>query len=471
MITPRFSCSQTDALVVVSIHCPSIRAAELETHVEDTLLTVHVNPYFLRLNFPGRVVEDEHSSAEYNPSTGRLTITLTKEVKGEEFKDLDLLAKLLAPPASKVQRPAPTIEVLSSDGAEDPEDNELLEKTHALSLEQKEILKGRLAAENDWHLPQTVPEPLPPLETSTKRPYGFLNMYSGYFVHVEHTENEVNELGGDAETCLPHERRRRRIKHEEEKWDEEHYIADYAEDDYIQELIAWKHPHTALPDESFSYSDDEQLMMLRLPRKEYLATEAQTQCLYLTLLTLLFSYAYESRTTQHDPTPESAWTICSLTPAFSALDPPPYCATPAEPPADVHSPYFADAMLATTFAALYRRSLAFPLYRSWALAEACRSDVASFLSGGKRVVTRCLLEMKHILDHHDVYYVYSKIWVDDFCTWVQAYASDDVLKDLGNRVELLHMEKAMIGWDLEELEDAVREARGREPDSDDESLE
>lgn len=49
-------------------------------------------------------------------------------------------------------------------------------------------------------------------------------MHSGYFRHVEHTENEVNELGVDAETCPPDERRRRRIKHEEDKWDEEHYM-------------------------------------------------------------------------------------------------------------------------------------------------------------------------------------------------------------------------------------------------------
>ena len=49
-------------------------------------------------------------------------------------------------------------------------------------------------------------------------------------------------------------------------------------------------------------------------------------------------------------------------------------------------------------------------------------DVAGFLARGKRVVARCLLEMKDILDRHDVYYVYSKIWVDDFCVWTLAHA-------------------------------------------------
>lgn len=150
-----------------------------------------------------------------------------------------------------------------------------------------------------------------------------------------------------------------------------------------------------------------------------LSTPAQTYALYLTLLTLLFSYSYETRTTQGDPTPESAWTLASLTPAFSALDPAPYdqaqsCSTAPDA--------FADTELASVFTASYRRALAFPLHRSFALAEACRADVAGLLARGKRAVARCLLEMKDILDHHEVYYVYSKIWVDDFCVWTLAYA-------------------------------------------------
>ncbi|KAJ7441545.1 hypothetical protein FB451DRAFT_1414561 [Mycena latifolia] len=55
-------------------------------------------------------------------------------------------------------------------------------------------------------------------------------------------------------------------------------------------------------------------------------------------VSILFSYAYETRTTLGDFTPESAWTICSLTPAFSALDPPPYSA----PTVFTHTPSAAD---------------------------------------------------------------------------------------------------------------------------------
>ena len=169
-----------------------------------------------------------------------------------------------------------------------------------------------------------------------------------------------------------------------------------------------------------------------------LASPQETHNLYLTLLTLLFAYAYDSRTTQHDPTPESAWTIAALTTAFSALDPPPYSHSPPtylSPQAiqrirtkgddddSKHSDFdFESAELAETFIPSYCRAIAFPLYRSWALADACRKDVAHILLRGTRTVLRCLLELRAILDAHEVYYVYSRIWLDDFCRWIQACA-------------------------------------------------
>ena len=69
----------------------------MDIHVDGEHLTLHVNPYFLRLTFPHRLVENDESSAQYDPSSGYLTIVLTKEVPGQHFKDLDLLARLLAP--------------------------------------------------------------------------------------------------------------------------------------------------------------------------------------------------------------------------------------------------------------------------------------------------------------------------------------------------------------------------------------
>ncbi len=180
--------------------------------------------------------------------------------------------------------------------------------------------------------------------------------------------------------------------------------------------------------------------------------------------------------------------MSNLTPAFTALDPP-YSAHYSRGP---H--VFTDAELQESLVPSYRRSLTFPLYRSFTLAERCRKDVAALLQKGKRTVMRCLLEMKDILDHHEVYYIYSKIWLDDFCVWIQAEAqfvilyfyplassltspwhdlinSDEVLKMLGDAVLKVKVDKALIGWDLDIIENAALHAEDRETDSDDESSE
>jgi protein SHQ1 len=83
------------------------------------------------------VLEDEASSARYDPSASYLTVTLTKESKGQEFADLDLLSKLLAPRPSQ---PAPLVEVIGQEDVDGAD--ELVARTNALSLEHDEILLG-----------------------------------------------------------------------------------------------------------------------------------------------------------------------------------------------------------------------------------------------------------------------------------------------------------------------------------------
>lgn len=43
--------------------------------------------------------------------------------------------------------------------------------------------------------------------------------------------------------------------------------ADYADDEYIRDLLAWKHPYVMETGE-FQYTEEEKMAMLNLPRKE-----------------------------------------------------------------------------------------------------------------------------------------------------------------------------------------------------------
>lgn len=108
-------------------------------------------------------------------------------------------------------------------------------------------------------------------------------------MHVSHTENEVNELGSEAERLTAEERRELRLKHEDEKWDEDYYMsvrqillhvhhayelirADFADDEHIRDVIAYMPPLEAAFSselcEPAVFSETENADMLQLPRKE-----------------------------------------------------------------------------------------------------------------------------------------------------------------------------------------------------------
>ena len=87
-------------------------------------------------------MEDDEASAQYDPSSGFLTVTLTKAVPGQHFEDLDLLAKLLAPRRTEQPPQGPLIEVLGSENNEASAEDELVAQAESLTLEQREILEG-----------------------------------------------------------------------------------------------------------------------------------------------------------------------------------------------------------------------------------------------------------------------------------------------------------------------------------------
>ena len=86
-------------------------------------------------------MEDDDSSAQYDPTSGYLTVTLTKEKSGELFRDLDLLAKLLAP--RKTAKKTANIEVISSSSDTENQLNGLTSRVGALSLDGDDISDGQ----------------------------------------------------------------------------------------------------------------------------------------------------------------------------------------------------------------------------------------------------------------------------------------------------------------------------------------
>ncbi|RUS24233.1 SHQ1 protein-domain-containing protein [Jimgerdemannia flammicorona] len=478
MITPAFTVEQDENSIIITINAPHIRAQDVEIFVEGNEFKFYLQPYFLRLNLPGNIIEDDRASASYDVASGKVTARLPKETPGEHFPDLDLLTKLLARKgetlvgeskmeASKARKPL--IEVIGGESIE-------MESGET----EMDVEEG---IEFDWEIPQELPRQ----DIITNTYYGFNSQYNGFFTHVQETMNEVNDVE-DPERSTPESRRRNRIEKEDRKFDDEYYLGDFINDEEIQSALKYKtvwwrdlrriqkltkekeedqslnatkapfiqevttpadHDVMAIDmnklriaDENESlipFTERDQELMRGLPNKEYLIQNEKS--IYLGLVDILFAYSYNHRITEGDNTVESAWTIGKLSPTISCLE--------------------QFTTLKETITACYRRALAFPLYRHYALCDKVLQDVYVLLRLGKRAALKALLETRDLLDHHDVYYVYSKVWLEDYCVWIQG-ASDKVVRTLAHELHYFSMAKGEMGWYLEDLEKLVQASQERQ---------
>ncbi|KAH8556514.1 SHQ1 protein-domain-containing protein [Umbelopsis sp. PMI_123] len=458
MITPAFTVEQDHNSVTIKINSPHVRAQDVDLFVDGSEFKFYLKPYFLRLQLPGNICEDEQSTANYDISTGIFTIKVTKETPGEHFEDLDLLTKLLArrgeQKSGETATKKPLIEVISS------------------TTETQDIIQD--AEEFDWQLPQELPTE--ELLTSTTT-YGFNSQYNGYFTYVAETANEINCVQ-NPEKSTAESRREDRVNEENAKFDEDYYVNDFVNTEEIDHIIKFKtswwkelrriqkkasaeqkqskvqliqevrpESNSDIPDLSMGgleindysqslieFTEKENVMMRTLPNKEYLLSNEKS--IYLGLIDLLFAYSYNHRQTEGEDTVESVWTIGKLSPSIAGLE--------------------KFTTLQETLISCYRRALAFPLYRNYNLCDKILQDIYILLKLGKRAVLKALLEMKDMFDHHDIYYIYSKIWLDDYCIWIQQ-SSGNVLKTLAHELHHFQLPKALMDLDLEELEEIARD--------------
>jgi protein SHQ1 len=73
---------------------------------------------------------------------------------------------------------------------------------------------------------------------------------------------------------------------------------------------------------------------------------------------------------------------------------------------------------------------------------------------GKVACLKALLGMKIRLDASEQSYALGKIWVDDYCAWVQG-CDGSVLKELGEIIDVFECRKDEIGFDLARIEEGA----------------
>ena len=105
-ILPRFSLTQDDEYVFIKIIVPHVRVSSAEIEIENSSFTFYCAPYLLKLTLPGELLDDERANATYDVEKdgGTLFVKAPKATFGQIFEDLDLVTRLLQPPAKFPER-------------------------------------------------------------------------------------------------------------------------------------------------------------------------------------------------------------------------------------------------------------------------------------------------------------------------------------------------------------------------------
>ena len=531
-VTPRFVLSQTEDVLTVTIRVPHVRvsASTLEIVIDDDAFHFFSPPYLLRLsNLPGRLVDDAESGREakavYDPSRDNGTVTVTIHKAPEDigqWEGLDLVGRLMMTSQADAgvtngrdsnASGRPAIQVLSSEDVHVPPGNDNVDK-HITGTNDT----GKTAPENATSA----------LLNLTATRYGFLQLFHSVFTDLarEGLCQEMLELP-EPDITPEGDRRSMRLDVEADKFDPGRYVDDvllgeeYATDsqycdddggggDMIFDEAVRMEPHWTKPDktpasiesitsdieslsigtaaagpsfESSQLSEDEMQLLASIPATNMppvnfaSMNQSQIQSTLLSLLDILFAYAYDHRTTGGDPTVESSWTVAILSPTLSWFDKYDAVAdggTDAATHTCIDTP--ADVILWCI-----RRSLVYPYLRSYNLGVMIANDAISILRGGRRVVLRCLLQLRKIFENSTGHYLLNKLYIDPYIFWIQSI-DESVVSEFAKGVEKLGKDlkedsskwKERIGLNLIGIERMllyeVEEKQGGEDESKDEAF-
>uniref|UniRef100_A0A8C5KXZ7 Protein SHQ1 homolog n=1 Tax=Jaculus jaculus TaxID=51337 RepID=A0A8C5KXZ7_JACJA len=228
MLTPAFDLSQDHDFLTVCIRVPYARASEFDVYFEGVDFRFYAKPYFLRLTLPGRIVENGSERGSYDVDKGIFTIRLPKETPGQNFEGLNMLTALLAPKKSRSAKP-------------------LVEEIGTSEISEEGVEDGD--EEFDWEIEQTPYEELSEDALNSHCHYGFGNLRSGVVQRLQDELSEVIDIKNPDSTPAA-ERRQRRLAAELAKFDPDHYLADFFEDEAVEQILKytpwWCDAHTQM---------------------------------------------------------------------------------------------------------------------------------------------------------------------------------------------------------------------------------
>nr|XP_027787759.1 protein SHQ1 homolog isoform X2 [Marmota flaviventris] len=416
MLTPAFELSQDPDFLTVAIRVPYARASEFDVYFEGADFKFYAKPYFLRLTLPGRVVENGSEQGSYDAD---------KETPGEHFEGLNMLTALLAPRKPRTARPL-VEEMGASEEVVEDDDGEF-----------------------DWEIEQTPYEEVPEGTLSPQCGYGFGNSRAGVVQRLQDELSDVIDVK-DPDSTPAAVRRQKRLAAELAKFDPDHYLADFFEDEAVEQILKynpwWNDPYSEMmaclgksrqPESHaalVSFSEEEKYQLRKFVNKSFLLDKRARRQVCYGLIDILLAYCYETRVTEGERNVESSWNLRKLSATLCWF----------ETWNDIHE-------ILVSFG---RRVLCYPLYRHFKLVTKAYRDVIKILQLGKSAVLKCLLDIHKIFQENDPAYILNDLYISDYCVWIQK-AKSKKLSALAEALREVSLTKGQLGLELEELEAAA----------------
>lgn len=105
-----------------------------------------------------------------------------------------------------------------------------------------------------------------------------------------------------------------------------------------------------------------------------------------------------------------------------------------------------------------RRSLCYPLYRHFDLAQTVIKDVQQIFSLGRRALVKAMIAMRSLMNRtEENRYILNDLYISDYCVWIQDQADDDAeFVACKNAVQNFILTKKDVSLELELIEEAAR---------------
>ncbi|CAK5091127.1 unnamed protein product [Meloidogyne enterolobii] len=359
MLTPSFQLEQNDIFLFVKIKAPYCKIVDAEVIYGDREFVFNASPYFLRLFLTGDVVDDETGTVEYNSENGEFTICIPKKSKGEFFPRLEMLSELIKPQQQTLPTAKSPIEIINSRKNKINEVEGYSQSSEEEEGEDSLINDESLFAKQTLCCPETTN-----LTENSQFGYGFGWVRTDVLGKFKEEIVDLIDLD-DPENVLIEERSQKLKQFDEKHFSEQYYLADlFSQEQYQLDAMEFCFDKNCvkLTEEDFTDLKD-----LRIRKLENFSKEINEK-IALSLVDIIFGFAYDFRTTLGEHSVESGWTISKLSPSLTFL---------------VQWSNIQEAISSTI-----RHSLVLPMIRNWELSLKVMQDVRTIIENGNNCFYR-----------------------------------------------------------------------------------